>query len=263
MGEKIYRISESKLVELVDVLTKQRMDEATNAAPAREAGIKYVTKDIPGAELYATGKADVNTNSKGFKEVADALVNISLNKNIKKPVTVRVQGGASAAGGTPESNKKLADNRRDNMIIALTQNVSNRLTNELNVTAGMGFSEADYFKFERLDSIVGNATKLNSPEALAQQFVKVTYPVATTAGVNATTAIDKTATQIPNKGGVVGTGGVKNKLLSVEALLKTKDTGKTVLLSPDLIDSLNRVLGKHGFFFGDSSKMRPKSKGVS
>lgn len=249
MAEKTYTLTESELVKLVDVLTTQRINEQTNAAPARDASVKFVTKTLDADSLFDTGKSEPDTDSKPFNDTVDAIVNAALNKNITKPFTVKVQGGASAVGSPRFDNKGLADRRRDNMIERLTQDAVRRLTNELG-----GFEQNDYFTFQALPSVVGKATVKDSPEAKKEQFVKVSYPVGGTVASNATTAIDKTATKIP---GQSGTGG--GLTANVEVMMKTKDTGKTILLSPGLIDSLNKVMGKHGYFFGTSSKM----KGVS
>lgn len=254
MAEKKYTLTESELVQLVDALTTQRINEQTNAAPARDASVKFVTKTLDADSLFDTGKADPDTDSKSFNDTVDAIVNAALNKNIKKPFTVKVQGGASAVGSPKFDNKGLADRRRDNMINFLTQDAVRRLTTELGTTSGLGFKQNDYFTFQALPSVVGKATVKDSPEAKKEQFVKVSYPVGGTVATNATTAIDKTATKIP---GQLGTGG--KLTANVEVIMKTKDTGKTILLSPGIIDSLNKVMGKHGYFFGTSSKM----KGVS
>lgn len=248
-----FRIKETDLDKLVNIIRNETITEQTNAAPGKEATVKFVTKDLPAEALFATGKSDPNVNSDSFTSTAEAILNTVMDNTVKKPITIKVQGGASAVGSPGFDNKKLANDRRDKTIIALTQFISNRLTNELGTTAGAGFKETDYFNFDKLDGIVGKATVKDSPEAKKEQFVRVIYPVRSYGATNATTAIDKTATKIPGM-----EGGLKP---GTEILVRTKDTNKNVRLSQSVIDSVNNALKSTGLYLGKDSVIKPK--GVS
>ena len=89
-----------------------------------------------------------------FKKLASEVNNKNLG-----PITVNIEGGASAVGSAQGyDNNKLAQRRATNFINAIRSDIPNAP-----------------FMFN-ISSKVGKATTKNSPEANAEQYVKITIP---------------------------------------------------------------------------------------
>lgn len=243
-------IPEDKLNKLLSVLMNEQVGD-NNAKPAREAQFKIVTTTINADSLFPTGKSDVNTQSPEFKKIVSA---ISKSATEAKDITtsgtisVRVKGGASAVGGPGFNNNALADKRATNMITALKNSVGAILTQA-------GLDVNSIVKFEKLQSVVGKATVKDSPEAKAEQFVKVTYPTRELGATTPTTAIDKTATSNSDRQLMdLRTKGLKT--LDMVNMTREVD-GKIVPMSQDTFDKINNVLKQWNIRLTDKHLSRP------
>lgn len=271
--EKKITLSESELRKLIRKEVDKRINEVelgagSNAKPATDASVEIVTKKLDADSLFATGKSEPNTNSQTYKDVLKGIVNSVTASNITKPIEVNVQGGASAVGSPRFNNKALADKRRDNMIMALTQELGRQISVIYNTTTGMGFDLGKYVKFTTSDSVVGVATVKDSPEAKKEQFVKISYPTTALAAKGGTTAIDRTSTAVD-----------KNKQLGKLTPLSPEDNTKedkgftaVGVFTTDkktrwgfpekTYNELNAILNKHKMYLPANSKLGPK-KGQS
>jgi hypothetical protein len=124
-------------------------------------GFKDVVQDftIPSG-MFLNGVDKIDTNSPEFKDAFNKIKNVITTTGGK--VDIQAQGGASAVGSSRGyDNKALANRRRDNFINAIKASLGN-LSNRIN--------------FISKEGQVGKSTTKNSPEANAEQFVKITYP---------------------------------------------------------------------------------------
>jgi hypothetical protein len=268
--KKSIRLTETQLIDAINTIIEKSINEAdsstgiSNASPGKEAGVKTVVKKIDADSLFATGKSEPNTNSRGFKEVVKGIVNAVFNGGIKKPFEIKVQGGASAVGTPGFDNKKLADRRRDKMINVLTQEVTRQVTVELDTTSGLGFDANKYFRFVPVPSIVGVATVKDSPEAKAEQFVKVSYPTTGLGATNATTAIDKTASgRPPMDGGELTPLTDKTKDKGITLKLINSSNNKVVVLDTLTHMKINKILKEKGMYLSPTNVKKPSVGGVS
>lgn len=125
-------------------------------------GYREVVQDfkIPGG-MFLNGVDKIDTNSKEFRDALNKIKNVVATTTGGK-VDIEVQGGASAVGSARGyDNKALANRRRDNFINAIETSLGNLSNN---------------FNFISKEGEVGKSTVKNSPEANAEQFVKITYP---------------------------------------------------------------------------------------
>jgi hypothetical protein len=127
---------------------------------------------IPGS-LFPTGSDRVDINGDAYRKAVAAIMD-ALNKT--SDLSVKVVGGASAAGATLSYNTKLAKNRSQNFVNMLSK-------------------QFPTIKFTVGEPVVGNATKVGSTEALAQQNVTL-YFTTTEQQQYVTQAIDNTANRI-------------------------------------------------------------------
>ena len=174
--KKIVRLMEEDLVRIINqVISEQReMDPLTplttsgnrlNRTQGQTGGATEITTELDGRKLdggvFGNGLDRIDKNSNiyisalnGFKKLATDIKNKGLNN-----VTVNVEGGASAVGSAQGyDNKKLAEKRAQNFVKAILQDIPG---------APILFN---------ITSKVGTATKRNSPEANAEQYVKITVP---------------------------------------------------------------------------------------
>ena len=124
-------------------------------------GFVDVVKDftIPGG-MFLNGVDKIDTNSTDFKDGLNKIKKVLTTT--KGNVDIQVQGGASAVGSSRGyDNKSLANRRRNNFIDAVNTSLGS-LSNRIN--------------FIPKEGEVGKSTTKNSPEANAEQFVKITYP---------------------------------------------------------------------------------------
>jgi hypothetical protein len=124
-----------------------------------------------GEELFPTGKSNIKTNNTEFKKL------VQLCKNLPEGTPLEIIGGASAVGSPGFDNKKLALDRANNLIEALKK-------------AGV---QGMLYKAQ---GVVGKSTIKDSPEALAEQFVKIKR-LSKSMTQSASSAIDNTVVKSP------------------------------------------------------------------
>lgn len=133
--------------------------------------------------LFVIGSDKIDTNSDVFK-MSVTKIKVVLNM-MPGPVPITITGGASKVGSASfgmEKNVQLANRRRDNFILSLT-NALGGLFSRLIITKG--------------DGVVGTSTEKNSTQANQEQFVEITYPEKTTMiKVIQTTAVDNTSVAV-------------------------------------------------------------------
>jgi hypothetical protein len=109
-----------------------------------------------------TGSDDVDVSSPEYSKLKNQLQRMVKSGKVKGPVNVIVTGGASAVGNNSGyDNKSLAKSRANKLVKQLTKDIPN-ITNKIKFTT---------------NGVVGKSTKLNSPEAYSEQFVKVNFDV--------------------------------------------------------------------------------------
>ena len=263
----------------------------TAPTPAKDAKVKVVTKTLDSTSGFATGKADPDPKSKEFKEIVNDLINSATNPLLKKPIEVKVQGGASAVGrknwwyDNPEDNlkynTKLANKRQGNMISYLTQalqyGIEQKTGNDPLLAASKKVDLPSLIKFVPLPGVVGKATVKDSEEAKKEQFVKVTYPSTSIGASSPTTAVDTTATKGPGskeqqmmdlktKGMVpVGPKDDTEKIAKgmKSIVIRTSD-GKTVYkFNQEQYNEINDVLKKYNMFMPSVVVTKPKAGGTN
>lgn len=172
------RLQESDLNRLAKKVIKEQHGYGPwmNDGPGPGA-IKTYTNIRPvkmDGSLFKNGVDKIDTNSSEFQKGVTALKNAGLGG---RKFTVTVQGGASAVGSkSGYDNKSLAKRRAKNFIDSVKSLFPNA-------------------KFEEGDHVVGIATKKDSPEANAEQFVKLGFDVEDVTTYRAP-AIDNTAMRL-------------------------------------------------------------------
>lgn len=149
-----------------------------------------------------TGSDDVDIASKEYGDLVTSLRAIIKNTNITGPINVTVTGGASAVGSSSGyDNNALAKRRATMLINQLQKDIPNLKTK---------------FKFN-IKGVVGKSTKLNSPEAMAEQFVKVDFDYNDVQVVKQRIESDNTtvAPYIPGRGGI-NTDEITPKIIKVK-----------------------------------------------
>lgn len=111
------------------------------------------------ANMFKNGVDKVDTNGEIFKKSIDALKLVLSKANPKTKIKINITGGASAVGSPSYNNEALADRRANNYLA------------ELKRFLGKDFSRIEVAK----DTVVGKATVKDSPEANAEQFVKIKF----------------------------------------------------------------------------------------
>lgn len=133
--------------------------------------------------LFVIGSDKIDTSSDVFITAVNK-IKVVLN-GIPGQVPITITGGASKVGSASfgmEKNVQLANRRRDNFILALT-NALGGLFSRLIITKG--------------DGVVGTSTEKNSTQANQEQFVQITYPEQTTMiKLIQTTAVDNTSVAV-------------------------------------------------------------------
>lgn len=129
-----------------------------------------------GKDKMKTGSDEVDTNTAEYTDLVTKLKAALIDPTITTKTPLTVVGGASSVGSSSGyDNEALAKRRADKFIAKLKMDVP-------------GIDKK--YTISSL-SKVGNATKLNSPEALAQQFVNVSF-------TEPATAIKMVATEVDN-----------------------------------------------------------------
>ena len=172
-SKKVFKLSESKFVELIKTAIDEQFGMGPWAGkgpgPGQKKIQKFVTLVNMDGSLFENGIAEIDLNSDAFKKGLDALKSVAKqNKNAE----IKVEGGASAVGKGKFDNEGLARRRANNFINAVKNQVPN-------------------LKFT-VTTKVGVAEKKNSPEAKAEQYVKLSIPSDQIRSY-VTQAIDKTA----------------------------------------------------------------------
>jgi hypothetical protein len=179
MGKKIIKLTEDQIKNVLDtIINEQHGTGPFYRAPGPgQVKTRTISKPvtIPGS-LFPTGKSEVIQNSNEFNQAKNAISN-ALKKT--KDLSVNVVGGASSAGASVQFNTRLAQKRSENFVKVLKQEFPN-------------------VKFTVGKPVVGDATVLNSKEALAQQNVTLFF-TTTEEEKYVTQAVDNTAVKInPN-----------------------------------------------------------------
>lgn len=168
-------VSESQVKRLIDSnINEQIKGGVTTGGPERfETSI--INRPVQmGSNLFKIGSDKINTNSAEFKKALSIL-------RTAPGAVVEIQGGASAVGSDRGyDNKALAERRAQNFITALKN------------------SGVDTSGYQVLGGVVGKATKANSPEANAEQFVRFTIKPTPGLKIDQKIAIDNTAVAMKN-----------------------------------------------------------------
>lgn len=194
-------------------------EDNIGSAYTRQGGYKFV----PGSEiildgtLFKLGVDKVDTNAEQFKKAIQALKSIG-------SATVEIEGGASAVGSdTGYDNDALAERRASNFIKA---------ARDSGVKAFMTSSAR-----------VGKSTVANSPEANAEQYVKIKYKEApmgyTVIGIDNATVAQKgpiKADDIPQ----IEKGETGYKILKV--VFKKGAQNKVTQELQDLVEDSDSIL---------------------
>lgn len=107
------------------------------------------------SNLFKNGVDKIDVNSQAFKSGVDGIKKAIASKG--QNITIFVEGGASKVGEAEGYDNAALAQRRANNFIAQVKNLFPSVT----------------FK---VGTKVGNSTKKNSPEAEAEQYVKLTFP---------------------------------------------------------------------------------------
>lgn len=177
-------VSEVQMKRLIESNIDEQIKAGdTNATPGKSE-VTIINKPIQiGSNLFKIGSDKINTNSAEFKRALSVL-------RLAPGASVEIQGGASAVGSDRGyDNEALANRRAQNFITALKN------------------SGVDTGGFSVLTGIVGKATKANTPEANAEQFVRFTIKPTPGINIDQKLAIDNTAVSKP----IMPLGGLKPK----------------------------------------------------
>lgn len=172
MAKKVFKLTESELISLLkDFISEQRLPSQSSQDLFDIQNSKYGSSIGPGKKfgerttqlpvkmdgsLFLNGIDKIDINSDAFSKGVQAIKN-ALQSSGNKGLTIDVEGGASNVG-TKEGydNKSLAIRRAQNFINAVSKIFPN-------------------VKFNTPTSKVGKATVKNSPEASAEQYVKISF----------------------------------------------------------------------------------------
>lgn len=201
MGKTI-KLKESEIKDIVKkIISEQIMGNGTNAQPAKfDMGLNMTI----GSSLFKNGIDVIDTKNFDFIKLIT-----KLKQNPPKNRVV-VTGGASAVGSTTGyDNNALAKRRSINFINALRQ---------------FGI---DTKNFIIGNPIVGKATVKNSPEAEAEQFVRIQSKPKD----KIESAIDNTSMVKPQKYGAI----------------PNQSNYKTIRIPPDKYNDIVNLLRKNGY----------------
>lgn len=170
---KIIRLTESDLAMLVEKILNEQKGAGPWFGDGPGPGVKktqeFTTIARMDGSLFENGIADIDVNSAAFKKGLETLKAVAKQT---PNAEIKVEGGASAVGKGKFDNDALAKRRANNFISAVKSQVPN-------------------LKFT-VTSKVGVAEKKNSPEARAEQYVKLSIPTKQSRSY-VTPAIDNTA----------------------------------------------------------------------
>lgn len=192
-------------LHIQELLSEQIRGNGTNARPAQQS---FGINDKIDGSLFKNGIDSIDTENQQYKTVVEKL------KKLPAGTTVSIIGGASAVGsGSGYDNKALASRRAANFIASLKQ---------------FGIDTNGY----KIQTQIGVATQKNSPEANAEQFVKIQ-----TKGKDVNvSAIDNTAVRQPTN--IVPGSGPNGIPLKKWATIK---------VPADHLDKIKEILRKNGY----------------
>ena len=200
--KKIIRLTETQLIKRIEKLLKEATPEGNTNS--RMASLKQGFTEKIGSSLFKNGIDSIDTKNPQFLTLVQKLKNIPSNYN------VFIEGGASAVGSsTGYDNMSLAKRRASNFINAL----KNFNVNTHNIKLST--------------PVVGKSTIKNSPEAEAEQYVKITVIKPN----KIESAIDNTAVKKPQE-----------KIGNMQ-YQKTK----TIRIPENSYDKIIEILRKNGF----------------
>ena len=175
----IIKLSESQLKNVINNLVKEQKvtPDDTNRWSSIGPGpgkMREVTIQRPvtlDGSLFANGVDVIDTNGTQFKKGVNLIRTAS---SINPKLTVTVTGGASSVGGARYDNKSLAKRRSTNFIKAIKP----------------FFKNVTFIEGNPVVSV--RKTQKNSPQANAEQFVKLSF-TETSKIMNQDSPIDNTA----------------------------------------------------------------------
>ncbi len=175
---KIVKLTESELRKIISNIISEQPSNIPpeNKYTYKSPGSSKTTTDIIatpitlGAGLFLNGVDKIDTSSTEYQDGIKKIQEVSKKNNGSLDVTVT--GGASAVGSPTYDNEGLAKRRSQNFVNSVKDKFPN-------------------IKFN-IKTTIGKATVKNSPEANAEQFVKLSF---TESSLKSTTtqAIDNTA----------------------------------------------------------------------
>jgi hypothetical protein len=165
---KIIKLTESDLARIIKkVINEDNVQGGGTDGMGRGTGYhrETLTNNIKssfnfGKDKMKTGSDLVDVTSSEYNKLLLQLQTIVKSSKIRGPIDVTVEGGASSVGSSRGfDNTALAKSRANKLIIQLTKDIPN-------IGKKIKFS---------VKGTVGKATKLNSPEAYKEQYVKVFF----------------------------------------------------------------------------------------
>lgn len=168
-------VSETQIKRLIDSSINEQIKGGNTTGGPERFETSIINRPVQmGEGLFKLGSDKINTNSDEFKRALSIL-------RVAPGAVVEIQGGASAVGSDRGyDNKALAERRSQNFITALKN------------------SGVDTSGYQVLGGVVGKATKANSPEANAEQFVRFTIKPTPGLKIDQKIAIDNTAVAMKN-----------------------------------------------------------------
>ena len=165
---KIIKLTESDLTRIIKkVINEDNVQGGGTDGMGRGTGYHRETLDTLIKNSYnfdkdkmKTGSDLVDVTSSEYNNLLLQLQGIVKSSKILGPITVNVEGGASSVGSSRGfDNTALAKSRANKLITQLTKDIPN-------IGKKIKFS---------VKGKVGGETRLNSPEAYNQQYVKVFF----------------------------------------------------------------------------------------
>ena len=165
---KIIKLTESDLTRIIKkVINEDNVQGGGTDAMGRGTGYhrETLTNNIKssfnfGKDKMKTGSDLVDVTSSEYNKLLLQLQSIFKSSKIRGPIYVTVEGGASSVGSSRGfDNTALAKSRANKLITQLIKDIPN-------IGKKIKFS---------VKGTVGDATKLNSPEAYKEQYVKVFF----------------------------------------------------------------------------------------
>lgn len=189
--EKFRKLTETKSGDVRPLLSEDNQGGGVGAAvdpnTGKKMGTGYYKQNVLDNfkqsfnfdnSKMKTGSDDIDITSSEYTKLVNQLKLIMKNNKIKGPINISVTGGASNVGSSSGYNNQALAERRANKLITLLKKDIPNLNSKFNFT---------------VKGVVGNSNKANSPEALAQQFVKVNFDYDEISSIKQSIEIDNTA----------------------------------------------------------------------